>query len=121
MVKLLSLYQHYIQVIYIKNFFYIYFFLASEELVLGSIRLTTYDLGGHAQGNFLKKILVKKNFFLARRVWNSYFPVLDGIVFVVDAADLERINESCDELTRLLNVRNLNFFKVKIKLLLSLL
>jgi len=35
-------------------------------------------------------------------MWNSYFPALDAIVFVVDATDLARIEEARDELTKLL-------------------
>jgi len=58
-----------------------------EELILNGIKFRTIDLGGHDQ---------------ARRLWNEYFTSCDGIVFLVDSADQERIPEAREELHRLL-------------------
>ena len=64
----------------------------SEELVMGSIRFRTFDLGGHE---------------IARKIWRDYLGQVDAIIFMVDSADRERFNLSRHELHELLESEEL--------------
>jgi len=58
-----------------------------EELIVGKIKFRTFDLGGHET---------------ARRIWKDYYTSVDGIIFIVDAADRTRFQEAREELMKLL-------------------
>jgi ADP-ribosylation factor protein 1 len=61
------------------------------------VTFTVWDVGG--QGKI-------------RRLWRHYYQNTDGLVYVVDSSDRERIDESCEELHSILNdgqMRNVPF------------
>jgi GTP-binding protein SAR1 len=63
----------------------------SEEVTVHNVRFQAFDLGGHKA---------------ARVLWKRYYPALDGIVFLVDAADPDRFEEARAEIGRLLDAEN---------------
>lgn len=60
----------------------------TEQLMLDNIRFQALDLGGHE---------------IARSLWKKYALGVEGIVFLVDAADRSRFAEAFEELQHLLN------------------
>jgi GTP-binding protein SAR1 len=62
------------------------------EVMIGQVKCSTHDLGGHAA---------------ARRLWKNYCTSVDGIVFVVDASDAKRMPEVKEELATLLTMEGL--------------
>jgi len=72
----------------------------SEELIMGGINFKTFDLGGHET---------------ARRIWKDYFSQgVDGIIYLVDAADRSRFDESRAELANLLEQDELKHVPIMI-------
>jgi len=59
-----------------------------EELTLGNIKFSAYDLGGHE---------------IARRLWRDYYATVNAVVFMVDACARDRFPESKSELDELLS------------------
>eukprot|EP00472_Partenskyella_glossopodia_P005324 CAMPEP_0197520440 /NCGR_PEP_ID=MMETSP1318-20131121/5788_1 /TAXON_ID=552666 /ORGANISM="Partenskyella glossopodia, Strain RCC365" /LENGTH=188 /DNA_ID=CAMNT_0043072007 /DNA_START=39 /DNA_END=605 /DNA_ORIENTATION=+ len=49
-----------------------------NEITIGDVTLTAWDLGGHKA---------------VRKLWKTYYRTADGVVFVVDAADTKRFAE----------------------------
>merc|ERR1712034_292140 len=58
-----------------------------ETFIVGNTTISAMDLGGHEA---------------YRRIWGDFFYGINGIVFIVDAADTERFEESRQELQCLL-------------------
>jgi len=58
----------------------------SEVIRIANLTITAHDLGGHKA---------------ARRLWASYFPDASAIVYMIDVADKKRIEETREELNKI--------------------
>lgn len=68
-------------------------FPQSDLLEMGGIRFRTFDLGGHKT---------------ARMIWKDYLAEVDGLVYLVDSTDTERLALSKHELDRVLEDEEMN-------------
>jgi len=71
----------------------------TENLEIGSLKVTSVDLGGHKT---------------MRKVWRDYFLKIDGIVYLVDAANPKRFEESKEELFKVLDTPDIGKIPVLI-------
>jgi hypothetical protein len=73
------------------------FFIGSEQLILGDIRLTVFDLsGGRAEGNNATEYfdLMLTFFLVGGPVWEEYLSRVNAILFLVDATNQCRFAEA---------------------------
>jgi GTP-binding protein SAR1 len=95
-----------------------------EELVIGKIHFKAHDLGGHtAARRYVPFLRVQITLVLSlslslyylshslthhpllsssHSLWKKYFAAVDGIVFLVDSADVKRMEKTKEELNALL-------------------
>lgn len=63
-----------------------------EEVVVGNVSIKMWDLGGQEK---------------LRALWPHYFGQADGVVFVIDSSDIDRIGQAKTELHTLLSHKEL--------------
>lgn len=71
----------------------------SQTVQIGSIKLNTFDLGGHE---------------IARRIWSDYTANANAIVYLLDAADSTRFPESATTLRDILNNKDFSALPILI-------
>ena len=97
----------------------------AEELVIGNVRFKAFDLGGHEAARKVRPrpaahatarrgrraaaaaALTPSPPPLPAQVWTNYFPEVNAIVYIVDAADRDRFPEAKTELDALLSTDSL--------------
>eukprot|EP00300_Choanocystis_sp_HF-7_P027105 c32171_g1_i1.p1 GENE.c32171_g1_i1~~c32171_g1_i1.p1 ORF type:complete len:203 (-),score=49.62 c32171_g1_i1:121-729(-) len=74
----------------------------AENLRVGNIDFTTYDMGGHDE---------------VRALWQEYAVAVGGIIFLVDCADRPRLDEAKKELDSLLSSDQLHMQNIPFAIL----
>lgn len=67
-------------------------YACSEVLTINKVKMSAFDIGGHEA---------------MRKMWREYFPKIDAIVYLIDAADPERFEESKREFQKILETDEL--------------
>ncbi|CAK9089748.1 GTP-binding protein SAR1B [Durusdinium trenchii] len=78
----------------------------NEELQICGIRFRTFDLGGHETARRIWKETWDVPTDERKKhdgIWKDYLTAVDGVIFLVDAADRTRFEEAAEELGRLLD------------------
>ena len=75
-----------------------------ERFDLGGVHFRAWDLGGHEP---------------VRLLWQDFVPGSQGVVFVVDGAAEDRLEEAADELHELLSIPAMSEFRVPVAVLLN--
>ncbi|KAL7110315.1 hypothetical protein ACP275_05G017300 [Erythranthe tilingii] len=73
-----------------------------ETVEYKNISFTVWDVGGQDKVGICIFILTSRR-YLIRPLWRHYFQNTQGLIFVVDSNDRDRVVEARDELHRMLN------------------
>jgi len=75
--------------------------VTTEEVKIGGITLSIFDMGGHKE---------------ARRLWKDYYPTVDSIIYIIDSVDYDRLSDSCAALNSIIDHDGIKTQKVVILL-----
>ncbi len=66
----------------------------TDSVTMGGVTFSLHDVGGHKE---------------VRRIWKDYMHGVDAVVFLVDASDVDRMQESKDALDSILGMPDCTF------------